>query len=180
MIETNLPQARRTLTKLLQAVGQCPADLRAWAEKEGYANLEDHIAIAGVISAQAATTLTLLLAGLGGALAFAVKVVEPAASPVAWGAAALCAHLTVLAAVLVARNMHLADAPMLHNQPDSLLQPGASLEQLRMGELVNLEERIRQQQAMNSRRASSLNLVRWAAICGPLVFAVAAALARWV
>ena len=177
MTETNLPQARRTLTELLRAIGQCPADLRAWAETEGYANLEDHIAIAGVISAQAATTLTLLLAGLGGALAFAVKVVEPAASPVAWGAAALCAHLTVLAAVLVARNMHLADAPMLHNQPDSLLQLGASLEQLRMGELVNLEERIRDQRAMNDRCARSLNLVRRAVIAGPLAFAIAALVA---
>lgn len=177
MDEANQPRKRRTLGELFRAVGQCPADLRAWAEVEGYANLKDHIETAAVISAQAATTLTLLLAGLAGALAFAVKVFEPGAGPVAWGAATLCVYLTVLAAVLVARNLNLVEAPMLHNQPDSLLQPDANLEQLRMGELINLEERIREQQGLNNQRARSLNLVRRAAIASPAVFAAGALLA---
>lgn len=176
-MHTNQPRERRTLDDLFRVVGQCPADLRAWAEAEGYANLKDHIETAAVISAQAATTLTLLLAGLGGALAFAVKIFEPGAGPVAWAAAALCAHLAVLAGVLVARNLNLVEAPMLHNQPYSLLHPDATLDQLRMGELINLEARIRAQQGLNDLRACSLNLVRRAAIASPAVFAAGALLA---
>lgn len=169
-----------TADELLLLVAQRPADVRDWAEREGYANLKDHIDSAGVVSAQAATTLTLLLSGLAGALAFAVKVFEPAASPVAWGAAALCAWLTALAAMLVVRNISLAPAPMLHNQPGNVLLLPGSLEALRMGELVNLEMRIRCQQDINVRRAAALNQVRWSAIASPAVFAVAATLAARV
>lgn len=173
-----LPQwSRPTEAELMQRVAQCPDDVRDWAEREGQANLKDHIDLAAVISAQAATTLALLLAGLGGALTFAVKVLEPGASPVAWGSAGLCVYLAVLAGVLVVRNVSLKSGPMLHNQPGNLLLPQATLQQLRMGELVNLELRIRDQVATNDRRADSLNQVRWAAIAGPAVFAVCAVLA---
>ena len=164
--------------ELLLRVAKCPADVRAWAEAEGFANMKEHVDSAAVMASQAATTLTVLLAGLGGSLAFAVKVFEPSPGAVAWGAAALCGYLAVLSAVLVLRNISLEVAQMQHNQPGSLLLPNATLEQLRMGELVNLELRIRHQTAFNNRRAAALNQVRWAVIASPLVFAAAAALAK--
>ena len=163
-----------TEDELMQRVALCPADLREWAEKEGYANLSARIASCAVIGAQAATTMALLLAGLGGALAAAARVVEPGAGPVAWGAAALCAWMMLCAGVLVVRCINLESAPMLNNQPDNLLVPGVTLEQLRMGELVNLVVRIRQQTAINDRRAKALNQVRWAALASPAVFLLAA------
>ena len=69
MDDANQPRKRRTLDEMSQAVSQCSADMRAWAEAEGYANLKEHIEGAAIISAQGATTLTVLLAGFGGARA---------------------------------------------------------------------------------------------------------------
>lgn len=173
------PLRRLSEGELLNVVALRPQDVRAWALSEGYANLQQHIDGAAVIAAQAASTVTLLLAGIGGALAFAVRVVEPGAGPVAWGAAAVCGYLALLVALLLHTNIRLDEVPMLHNQPESLLAPNATLEQLHMGELVNLEMRIRTQAAINNQRARALNWVRGLAAACPLVFVVAGLVARY-
>ena len=52
---------------------------RAWAEEAAYGNLKQRIESGDEIARQAATTLTILLAGMGGALAYAVPRAPPAA-----------------------------------------------------------------------------------------------------
>lgn len=172
--------ARLTEDELLANVAACSTEVLDWAEREGYANLKAHIDSGAAINAQAASTLQLLLGGIGGALAFAVKLAEPGAGPVAWGAATVCAWWMAVAAYLTVRNMNLVDAPMLSNQPGHLLLPGATHDQLRRGELVNVEMRIRDQRDMNQARGNSLNRARWAALVGPAWFAAGAVAARWL
>lgn len=155
--------------KLAERFVRCDADVQAWAEQAGLSNLQGRIESGARIGQQAATTLTLLLAGLGGTLALALPVLAPQPGPVAYAAAALCVYLALLSAVLVVTVIRLRDAPMLHNQPGNLLVPGATLAQLRAGELANIELRIRQQAALNRSRANALDAVRMAAIASPVV-----------
>lgn len=163
----------KTKDELFTRFYAAPEGACAWAEEAAYGNLRGRIESGIANASQAATTLTLLLAGMGGALAYAVRVFEPGpASPVAWGAAALCAYLAVLAIVLLARCINAAPAPMLYNAPANLLVAGADLATLRCGELVNLQERIEQQTARNLKRAKALNAIRLWAAASPVLFAL--------
>ena len=68
-----------------------------WAETAGIENLKARHETLSNIRKEAASTLTILLAGLGAALAYAAKVAEPyAAGPVTFGAAVLCVWLVAL------------------------------------------------------------------------------------
>ena len=115
-----------------------------------------------MLTTQAAATSTVVLAGLGGALAYAVRIVEPAHGALPVGAATLCVHLAGVASLFFRKWMGIREVPALYNQPGYLLIPGA-LEQLRICELARLEMRIGQMAALNTERALWLNLERvWA------------------
>lgn len=144
--------------------------LLAWAEAAGHKNLEARIASGNRLADQAAALLTLLLGGLGGALVFAAKLLEPAPTAVAWGALLLCPYLALLAALLVLLCITARKAPMAYNEPEWLVMPGATLHDVRAGEMALLTMRIRHQAAITERQANALNMVRWAAIAVPLVF----------
>ena len=159
--------------------GTCPEDVREWAEKAGHENLRFRIESAGLLAAQAATTLTVVLAGLGGAMAYAVRVAEPHPGSVAVGAAVLCVHLAGVASLLVWKCMSVRAVPTPYNQPSYLLVPG-TLEQLRVGELANLEMRIRDVVALSMNRAVWLNRSRALAISSPLVFVAGAVASRYL
>ncbi|XVJ69863.1 MAG: hypothetical protein HEQ39_09565 [Rhizobacter sp.] len=165
-----------------QATRFACGEMALWdvAEKAGYENLKQRIASGDTMAAQAATLCTLLLAGIGGSLAYAVKVFEPVPSLVAWGAAAFCAYLCVLAALLVHRCINTADAPMLFNEPKNVLVPGATLQLQRPAELANLQQRIDQMIARNNTRATALNGIRYAAIASPLVFTAVAVVVSYL
>ncbi|EWS61504.1 hypothetical protein Y694_00778 [Methylibium sp. T29-B] len=76
-------------------------DLVTLAEEQGYEAMKGRLATAEWIAKQAEVTLTVLLAGIGGSLAFAVKLFEPGSSSLAWAAAGVCAWLSALAFWLV-------------------------------------------------------------------------------
>ncbi len=152
---------------------ECDDDVRAWAFECGYSNLKQRIDTGTVLVAQSATTLALLLAGLGAALAYGVRVFESRPGIVAWGAAAVCVWMALLAAVLVAKCVNARPAPLLHTSPTNVLVPGATLRQIQAGELQRLQERIKIQSEVNEARAMWLNRVRYGAVATPLVFALA-------
>ena len=154
--------------------GRLPKEQREWAEKYGYDNLKGRIEVGGMIASQAATTLTLLLTGIGGSLAYGIKIFEPGSGAIAFGAAWICAYLTLLAIVLFAGCVTLADAPALFPEPQNVLIPSTTntWESVRLGELANLQVRIDQMKARNIKRARILDAVRWAAIATPLLFAL--------
>jgi hypothetical protein len=155
----------------LRRYAACPADMQAWAETAGYENLKARIASGEAIHAQAAATLVLVLAGMVGAMAFAVKVFEPNPAPTVVAAAVACVWLMLIASLLVLKCINTDKAPMLYNEPANLLIEGHTLADVRVGELLNLQERIEQQTRRNRERAAWLNRCRKLAIGSPAVLA---------
>lgn len=157
--------------------GARAADVRAWAARQGYDNLRERAEAGVAIHAQAVTTLTIFLAGIGGSLAYAVRVVTER-DAVACGAMALGIYLIVLAVLLVVKCINLTGAPTLSNEPDNLCVPDASLEQLEVGELANLQSRIDRMKDRNRVRARWLNRLRLFALASPIAFALGAYFCR--
>ncbi|MFY1957096.1 hypothetical protein ACOTCL_29065 [Achromobacter xylosoxidans] len=149
------------------------SELLDWVEKAAVENLKQHHQAADMIAKEATTTLTVLLAGMAGALAYAAKAVDTGAwgwLPV--GAAAFSAYLLVLGLCLVLGCLRIGDIPAIYNEPKNLLHPDLSLDQVRRYELENAQARINDAAARNHRVATTLNRVRLAAILSPLVFLV--------
>jgi len=149
-----------------------------WAEKQGHASLVSRFATAELIAKETQTTLTVLLAGIGGSAAYGAKVFEAgAAGPIPIAATAACVYLTILAIFLVLRCMMFQSYPALYQDPKNLLHPTYSLTEVREAELDNLHDRICEASAINRKRAKRLNVVRLSAALSPLVFLIAGAVA---
>lgn len=163
---------------LAQRFAHCDAAHRDWAEGLAYKNLESRIASAGAISSRVQAMITVLLGVLAGAGALALRVFETPGSPAAWGAVVAGVYACGVLLYMVRAVVTLQDAPAVYNRPANLLVPGVTQEQVRLGELANLDERIRQQSALNAARAGALNAVYLASAAIPLVFA-AGCVAAW-
>lgn len=151
------------------------SDLLDWAEKSGLENLNFRLQNAETLAKEAASTLTILLAGIGGALAFAVKGFEEAPpTPLAIGTAGLAIWLMITGCLLVVFCMLTTSLPALTNEPKNLYQKGFELNALREVELRNIQERITQTAARNHRVAAWLDRCRLLALASPLVFAISA------
>lgn len=162
-----------------QRFERCEPESVLWAEKAAYENLKQRIDTGAAFASQAGNTLTLLLAGLGAALAVGVRVLQTQADMVAWGAGLVCLYFALLATLLLRHCISALPQPMLYNEPTNLLMPGQDLAQVRAYELANVQKRIDEQADINQRRAFALNKVRFAAAATPLIFAIGAASARW-
>ena len=149
-----------------------------WIEKQGQESLKSRFATADLLAKEAQTTLTVLLAGVGGSTAYAAKIFE-SASPgsIAIGAAAVCAYLVALSVLLVLLCMMFQSYPALSQDPRNLMHPTYSLDEIREEEVKNLDDRIADAKKINDTRASRLNRFRIAAALSPVVFVVSAVLA---
>jgi hypothetical protein len=146
-----------------------------WAEKSGLENLKTRHDTLGNLRKEASSTLTLLLAGLAGSLAYAAKLFEPgAAGPVAFGAGAVCIWLTGLALYLVFNAMLFLPVPAIYNEPKGLAQPEFTLDELRHESLNGLQERIDEIVKINDKLADVVNWTRALAAILPGIFVVAA------
>lgn len=154
--------------------GAVASDLLLWAETCGIENLKARAAVADTIAKEAATTLTILLAGLGGALAYAVKIFSASPDLLSYGSTALCGYLVFLGALLIRHCLLLSAIPAIYNEPDNLVRPGFTLDQVRRVELRNIQTRIKETVARNNRVAKHLNAIRLAALATPFVFVVGA------
>lgn len=151
------------------------SDLLEWAEMCGMENLRAHREDADTLKKQAATTLTVLLAGATGGLAYAIKGIEYGSLWWAVGSAAFAAYLYGLCALLVFQTLTIKDYPSLHNQPLNLYQPCYSLNAIKEKELENIQARIRQAIERNKEISGWLNGIRYAAVASPIVFLTFAA-----
>ncbi len=143
------------------------------AEKAGFENLKAHLAHAETLSKDASTTLTVLLAGTGGALAYTVKWFEAAAMrPILWGAVATTVWLACLSALLVLQCVRTVRTEMLYNEPMNLYKPelGLPILEARYWELANVQARITSTKARNRPIALWLDRIRIAAAASPLTF----------
>lgn len=152
------------------------SDLLDWAEETGLENLKAHHQTADLLQKQAVTTLTVLLAGATGGLAYAIKGAEYGSLWWAIGSAAFSFYLYLLCALTVFKTLTVKEFPMLHNEPRNLYQPEYSLNSIKEVEIENIQERIQQAVARNKLTAGWLNRIRYAAVASPLVFLITAVL----
>lgn len=158
------------------------SDVLDWAEKAGAENMKFHAQCAESLSKDSTTTLTVLLAGVGGALAFAAKGFDSVnvSIPLTVGSGVLSVWFMTLAAVLIHCCVRTSNLSPPTNEPANLYQPTFALKDLREIELVNLQQRIHQVVARNERVAAWLDRVRYLAASSPVVFTVSAlAVAYW-
>jgi len=150
---------------------------REWVEFAGFENMKTRRAAADKLADQSAATLTILLAGLGGSLAYAIKIVDGDFSLSGVAAFGVACWLAYLAARLVHGCMLIRDIDAIYNQPGNLLMrpsSGDSFTEWRYGEILNLDDRIENTRARNQLTASRLNAIRLATAATPLVAIVAA------
>lgn len=141
-----------------------------WVEKQAQDSLRSRFETAGIVAKEAQTTLTVLLAGIGGTAAYAAKLLEAGPPTVLMIASAVvCCYLVVLAVLLVTQCMMLRSYPALFQQPKNLLQPLYTLTELREAELANLNERIEEAAKLNRERARRLNMIRVATALSPVL-----------
>lgn len=148
-----------------------------WIEKQAQESLKARFATNEIIAKDAQTTLTVLLAGIGGSAAYAAKIFELGpAGPIEVAAAVVCVYFVILAVILVWFCMMFRSYPALYQNPENLMHPECSLDAIRQAEIENMEVRIKEAAQLNAERAKRLNWLRIALIVSPFMFVVAAAL----
>lgn len=146
-----------------------------WAERHGIENLKSRIETADILAKEAQHTLTVIIAGVGASLVYAVKAFEPApTTPVVFGTAALCVYLTLVGIGLVSCTMLMRSIPAVYQDPVNLAQIQFSISELRAKEIKNISERVSQAVKRNERTARFINWARLALVLSPFVFFLAA------
>lgn len=152
-----------------------------WAEKAASENLKHRLATGDVLLAQANTLLTLLMAGIGGSLAYALKIFEPGtAIPAAYGALAACLYLVAVALVVMFECIATRNTDVPGNEPDNMYHPqeGHTELQVRNFSLESMQRRITSTKLRNRAVAWWLDRCRYAALATPFIFVSATMAAR--
>lgn len=148
-----------------------------WIEKAALENLKGRVATADTLAKEAVTTLTVLLAGAGGAWAYALKLLDERATAGAIASLIAAVWLTGLAMALVLLCMRIEAIPPVYNQPRELLgrsAEGATFDAWRRAELDNIEKRIGRAVKRNDKVAVRLNWIRALATLTPILSGVSA------
>jgi hypothetical protein len=146
-------------------------DRLEWIEKAGIENMKAHHACADVLAKDAGTTLTLLLAGIGGALAYATKAIDVHSwNWLSVGATVFTLWLVALSWYLVNSCLMATPIPQIYNEPKNLNVPDMEFDYLRRAELSGLQLRIEEAGSRNGLLARRLNLTRRLAVASPLIF----------
>lgn len=149
------------------------SDLLSWAEHAGIENLKQQKSASDLLRKEGTTTLTVLLAGATGMLAYSIKGFEQNIGWLIAGSVAMSAFLYFLSMILVLRVLKFEGFPALYNEPVHLYQKEYSLELLREVELKNIQERISQGSVRNNTIFNRLNRIRTYAACSPITFLLA-------
>lgn len=150
-------------------------ELIDYAEKAGLENLRFRLQNTEALSKDATSTLTYLLTGIGGSLAYAVSGFEKSVlSPLTVGAAVLSVWLMAISALLVFRCIKTSDLQTPTNEPLNLFTLEHDFLVIRKNELKNLDERIQKTRERNRKTAFWLDSVRLLAIASPIIFGVSA------
>lgn len=146
-----------------------------WIEKQGQESLKARFATAEIVAKETQTTLTVLLAGIGGSAAYAAKIFETGPSgPIEIAAAVVCVYFIVLSVILVVVCMMFRSYPALYQNPENLMHAAYSIDEIREEEVKNLGARIKEAAEINGKRAKHLNILRIAIALSPFLFAAAA------
>lgn len=143
-----------------------------WVESQAQENLKFRLNCLENILKECNTTLTILLAGVGGTAAYLFKLLEsphPHSGMLA-GLAALCLYLLLLSGLLIINCLKIDEIQVPTNEPENLYTKDYTVMQIREGELINVQERINKAAARNLYAADWLNKIRLAMLLAPLVF----------
>lgn len=123
---------------------------------------------------EAQTTLTYVLAGMGGTFVYILPGLERKLDTLLFGAIALCLYFVVLGIYLVQKTFLITDYPSPYQEAENLLErPDLSLDELRLGEILNMTERLEQSREWINKKAKAINRVRVALVLSPIPFVVA-------
>lgn len=149
-----------------------------WAEKAGIENLKTHLESSNLLAAAASNLVNILLAGVAGSLTFAIKVLEPSPTAIAWGALVACVHLASVCFYIVLWVLRAGPRPSLYNEPKTLGQTQWTKMDLLREEIVLMNHRIHDLCDRNETVGRRLNRARLAAVLMAATFLVATAAAR--
>ncbi|MES9830527.1 MAG: hypothetical protein ABW201_19915 [Candidatus Thiodiazotropha sp.] len=150
-------------------------DLLTYAETAGMENLRFRIQNSEVLAKEAASTLAIILAGMGGSLAFAAKGLEQTTpSSFVFGAISLALWLMIVGGILVKFCILTQDLQAPTNEPANLYQTEYSIEEIRIAELKNIQSRIQKATTRNHKVAAWLDRCRLLSLASPLIFAIPA------
>ena len=146
-----------------------------WVEHAALENLRFRLQNAETLAKEAASTLTILIAGIGFSLAYAIKGYEKTdVSPLTVGVSALSVWMMLTGCLLIIFCMLSTSLPAPTNEPKNLYQKDFELDKLREVELINIQDRISQATDRNHRVAAWLDRVRLMAIFSPIIFIIGA------
>lgn len=149
-------------------------DKLSWVESSAIENMRLHHHTADILAKEAQTTLTVLLAGMGGSVAYSARVfASDGADWLSYGAAAFTLYLLVLNWALVVFCLKIAPIPQIFNEPKNLWSNLYTLDELRVFELENLQDGIDAAAERNGKLAKRLNRIRLFAVFSPICFALA-------
>lgn len=148
-----------------------------WAEEQGLKNLQEKFTTADNMGKEAQTTLTYVLAGMGGTFAYILPGLDKPANVLLSGAIALCLYFVVLGLYLARKAFFISDYPSPYQEAQNLLdRPDLSLDEIRHGEILNMSERLVESKVWIASKATAINRVRLALVLSPLAFLFGCAL----
>ena len=141
-----------------------------YIERAALENIRSHIKNADDIAKEAQSTLVVLMAAAGAAIAYSLSAIDAGmVTAASFSAGVLAIYISILAIVLVIRCMMMGDLQAPTNEPKNLDAPELSLETLRIAELQSIQKRIDLNVERNNRVADQLNRVRGFAAAGPII-----------
>lgn len=146
-----------------------------WAERHALENIKGRFVTAEMIGKEANTTFTLLLAGVGGGLAYVVKLLD--AGHMDWlfaSVAAATGYMLLLAVWLVVGCLMIKPIPAIYQHPKNIEYGEKNYWAIRRGDLRRLEADIVVAAERNDQLAVRLNRLRLSAVLTPAVFTVVA------
>jgi hypothetical protein len=146
-------------------------DRLKWAEENGLKNLEEKFTTADNMSKEAQTTLTYILAGMGGTFVYILPGLERRMDLLLFGTIVLCLYFVSLGLYLARNAFFISDYPSpFQEAANLLLRPDLSLDEVRHGEVLNIGDRLKESLEWIERKARAINRVRLALILSPFVF----------
>jgi len=158
-----------------KSAGKDMTTLAEWVEESALENLRFRLQNAETLAKEAATTLTIILAGIAGSLAYGMKIFAAVpATPDVVGSVTISMVLMIDGFMLVFFCMLTSDLQVPTNEPRNLFQKEFTLEQIREVEINNIQARISDAAARNHRVAAWLDRCRLIALSSPLISAIVA------
>jgi hypothetical protein len=154
-------------------------ELIDWVESQAQENLKFRLNCLESIIKECNTTLTILLAGIGGISAYLFKQLETT-NYKAWliaGSIGLGLYLVMLSGLLIIKCLKIDEIQVPTNEPKNLYVKQYTLLEIREGKLINVQKRINKAMERNLKTSDWLNKIRLAMLATPLIFIICAILA---